>query len=332
MLTTSSTAEPIRAETVRSGMIESSDDLSGCIVDATGDLVVSFGDPNRPFFYRSSIKPFQAKVSLDLGAALPPEHIALACSSHSGLPAHLSIVGAILGQAGLDETALQTPRAWPLGESARRIVAFQGHRSSRPIFHNCSGKHAGWLAACVAAGLETARYLDPDHPLQQRVRTYLGDLTGIDSEPTGVDGCGAPTPRGTALGLARAFARLGHDDDLSEIRSACSRFPALVSSNDRNDGRLAQWWPGPMKGGAERVMACAGNGFAAVVKSHSGSGITPPAALGEMLAAVGLLSAAAVDALPDVLAPPVLGGGRPQGAIRIVIPATKRVSHLDKAP
>ena len=93
-----------------------------------------------------------------------------------------------------------------------------------------------------------------------------------------------------------------------------------MNGGDLPGGKLGAWWPGPVKGGAEGLMACAGNGFAAAVKSHSGSHELATAALGEMLAAVGMLSAAAREALRDVLAPPVLGGGRIQGRIRIVLP------------
>lgn len=319
MLATSSTAEPIRAETVRSGLVESVDELSACIVDDRGRIIRSYGDPDRPLFYRSAIKPFQAAVSLEFGADLPPEHLAVACSSHGGHPAHLAIVSKILENAGLDESALQTPLDWPLSGRAARLAAREGHRSQKRIFHNCSGKHAGWLAACSAAGMDIDTYLAPDHPLQQRIRKRLGELTGVEPKPVGVDGCGAPTLRGSVTGLARAFARLG-DDDLARVRTACARFPALVASNDLVNGKLGQWWPGPVKSGAEGLIACTGNGFGAAVKSHSGSYERATAALGEMLRTMGLLSPAATHALTDVLSPPVLGGGRKQGTIRTVIP------------
>lgn len=321
MLATSSTTEPIRAETVRSGLVESTDTLTGCLVDRNGNLLVGFGDIERPLFYRSAIKPFQAKIALEFGADLPAEHLAVACSSHTGLPVHRAIVRSILDHAGLDETDLQTPPAWPTTDRATRLLVATGTEEPRPIFNNCSGKHAAWLAACAASGHDTTTYLDPAHPLQHRIRSYVADLTGLDPEPTGVDGCGAPTLRGNVLGLARAFARLDTDPELARVKTACSRFPALVAGNDVVNGRLGQWWPSPVKGGAEGLMACAGNGFAAAVKSHSGSYQTATAALAEMLAGLGLLSAAARAALSDVLARPVVGGGRTQGTVRILVPA-----------
>lgn len=319
MLATSSTAEPVRAETVRSGVVESVDELTAAVVDARGRVIRSFGDPDRPLFYRSAIKPFQATVSLELGADLPPEHLAVACSSHAGHPAQLAIVSRILEHAGLDESALQTPPDWPLSAKATRLAVRAGHRRPLPLFHNCSGKHAGWLAACAAAGLDTATYLDPQHPLQQRVIRRLAEVSGVEPEPVGVDGCGAPTLRGSVAGLARAYARLG-DDEFTRVHAACSRFPALVAGNDLVNGQLGQWWPGPVKSGAEGLIACSGNGFGAAVKSHSGSYERATAVLGEMLRTMGLLSAAAVEALSDVLAPSVLGGGRKQGTTRTVFP------------
>jgi L-asparaginase II len=323
MLATSSTADPIRAETVRSGLVESIDELTACVVDTSGRTLVAHGEPDRPLYYRSAIKPFQAAVSLELGAELPPEHLAVACSSHAGHPAHLAIVTSILTGADLDESALQTPPDWPLSGRAARLAVARGSTRPRPLFHNCSGKHSAWLAGCVASDLDPGAYLEPEHPLQRRVVERLADVAGLDPEPVGVDGCGAPTLRGSTAALARAFARLGHDDAYAAVRTACSRFPALVAGNDLVNGKLGQWWPGPVKSGAEGLIACAGNGFGAAVKSHSGSYERATAALGELLRVMGVLSAAAADALADVLAPPVLGGGRPRGAIRIVLPSKR---------
>ena len=57
---------------------------SAVVVDDQGSVVASWGDPTQVMYYRSAIKPFQAKITQDLGADLPPEHLAVACSSHVG--------------------------------------------------------------------------------------------------------------------------------------------------------------------------------------------------------------------------------------------------------
>ncbi len=68
------------------------------------------------------------------------------------------------------------PPAWPADTS--EVVA-QVRRdgeaaAATPLAFNCSGKHAGFLAACAASGHDVATYLDPAHPLQRLVRMVTG--------------------------------------------------------------------------------------------------------------------------------------------------------------
>ena len=302
--------------TVRSGEIEATHDVSIVAVDATGKEIRTWGDSEVTFFYRSVIKPFQATVSLEAGAALAPEQLAVVCASHGGYPTHLSLVASVLSDAGLTPADLQCPAAWPRDGQARDLLIAAGHRRKRRIYHNCSGKHAGWLAACVAAGEPTATYLDPAHPLQQRVRTEIEELTGTPTEPIGVDGCGAPTMRGNLPGLARAFATLSTETRFARARLAMHRFPALVAANTMADGEFAAWWGGPVKVGAQGLIAAGRNGIGIATKSHEGSMEIATAAITEAARQIGLLSAVAVDALTDVRMIPVFGGERRVGSIQ----------------
>lgn len=186
------------------------------------------------------------------------------------------------------------------------------------IFHNCSGKHAGWLAACTVAGWDTATYLEPKHPLQESIVEIVYDLSGIDPTPTGVDGCGAPTLRGSIRGLARAFSRLGSDPELAPMARAMTRFGALVADNTRPDGRTGAWWGGPQKTGAEGIFAMTRGGVSVATKSHSGK---PEVAVAAALVAVqnvGALSPAMGAALVDQVQPPVFGGGRVVGRLELI--------------
>lgn len=142
----------MRFATVRNGLPESLHGVSIFATDATGAELYRSGDTDRPLFYRSAVKPLQATVALETGLYLPPEHVAIACASHSGWPAHIAIVRLMLHDAGLDERALQCPAVWPLSQSARDLQMRRGIRSAKRVFHNCSGKHAAMLAACVAQG------------------------------------------------------------------------------------------------------------------------------------------------------------------------------------
>ena len=78
-----------------------------------------------------------------------------------------------------DELAISAPRTAPARRSSRRCASCSLARgrpsttSERPpggppageVGHNCSGKHAGMLAACRANGWPFAGYRLPDHPV-----------------------------------------------------------------------------------------------------------------------------------------------------------------------
>jgi L-asparaginase II len=305
----------VRIATIRSGQIESTHDVSVAVTDARGRDIGEWGEPDITFFYRSVIKPFQGTVTQEAGADLSAEQLAVACASHGGYPIHLGLVKATLAQAGLDVDSLQCPPAWPRAPGARDLLIAAGHRRPARLLHNCSGKHSGWLAACVAQDWPIDTYLDTSHPLQQRVLSMMKELTGFDPEPAGVDGCGAPTPRGNLIGLARAFSTLSVDPRFAEAKMAVHRFPALVSSNTLPDGKFAAWWGGPVKVGAEGLIAAGRNGIGIAAKSHEGS--MPIAVVGIMEASrqLGLLPEVAQTALQDVARIPVYGGGQRVGVI-----------------
>jgi L-asparaginase II len=308
----------VLAHTVRSGLIESLHRGSAIAVDTAGKVLFEHGDPDRPIFYRSAIKPLQAMVAVRSGLRLSPEETAVTCASHSGFPIHIALVCKILRDAGLTEADLQTPPDWPIADAARDALIAAGHRSPRRIWHNCSGKHAGWLATCRHAGWDTATYRDPDHPLQRQILEIVGEATELTVTPTGIDGCGAPTLRGSVRGLATAFAKLSSDPQYALTALPVHRFPGLVGG-DREDSRLGAWWDGPMKGGAQGLLGGGRNGVGIAVRSEAGSSQIAVVAFIDIAARLGLLSEAAQQALAEDAAPAVLGHGRPVGTIQAVI-------------
>lgn len=305
----------MRFTIVRSGLGESTHDVDVCAVDAAGSELFSSGEPDRPMFYRSAVKPFQATIAIESGLDVAPEHLAVVCASHSGWPVHLTIVVGILTSAGLDALALQTPPAWPLSTGAGDLLQRRGTASPRPAFHNCSGKHAGMLAACVASGWQTESYRDPDNTLQTQILDLISEVTGVDSRPAGVDGCGAPAARGILRGLAGGFAALTIDDRFAEVAHAMSRFPALVADNERPDGLLGRWWGGPVKAGAEGSIGLSRHGIGIAAKARSGSSAAAVAGAVTAADSLGMLSDAMREALSTITEPVILGGGRAVGAM-----------------
>ena len=302
------------AEEVRSGLVETVHEGAVAVVTAGGELIASYGDVDRQFYLRSSAKPFQAAVSQACGAGLVREQLAMACASHDGQPVHVALVESILAGAGLKGDDLRNPPGWPLSRSAeRRLVAAGATRANR-IWHNCSGKHAGMLAATVASGWDPAGYLDPAHPLQTRITEFLRDTAG-PVEPVGVDGCGAPVFATTALAMGRAFARLATGSDLLEVFDAMHSFPALVSGVGNADAAIATHLDAVAKRGAAGVLGIGLRGrWGVAVKVWDGSGLVAGVAGVAALDQLGALTPHVRGLLAKHSHPPVEGGGKPVGS------------------
>lgn len=301
---------------IRTGLVEARHPVTVAAVDGHGRVVATIGsDLDRQFYFRSAAKPFQARISQDRGASLAPEQLAVACASHGGQPVHIAYVAQMLADVGLDAGALACPPALPRSESARlRLAARDG--APRSILHNCSGKHAAMLRACVASGWPAAGYTDPGHPLQRENAAYLEEVAGERVTPVGVDGCGVPAFRGTVPGLARAFARLSTDPHLAEVADAMYRFGSLTSDGDLPGGMLARWAGGPAKGGARGCLGLAWHGGVGIA-AKCWSGELAVAAIGviEMCERLGILSAHPRAMLQGLARPVVLGGGVPVGEL-----------------
>ncbi|MEX2424369.1 MAG: asparaginase [Acidimicrobiia bacterium] len=290
----------------------------GCVVafDSDGRMMGRFGDIERPFYVRSSAKPFQATVAVELGADLPPEHLALACGSHDGMPVHVAIVRQILAEGGLDETALACPTDRPLSRSADRLWASRGSTKPDRIFHNCSGKHAAMLRACVAQGWDIDSYLDPDHPLQQAQLAMMRDVGALVDDTLGIDGCGAPVFRVTARSLARAFTRMD-TRRFGRVRTAMHRYPALVSGVGNVDAEIAVELDAVAKRGAEGLLAVAVAGRGSlVVRCWDGSDRAVAVAAGHALRRLGWIGED--TPLANRLRREVRGGDEVVGSVRPV--------------
>jgi L-asparaginase II len=229
--------------------------MRGNVVEAVHRVHVAttdgayWGDPQLAFFLRSSAKPIQAIPFVEGYDDLADEEIAIACASHRAEPAQLAAVRRVLERAGASVDDLEN--------------GLQDGRPDGKLGHNCSGKHAGMLAACRAHGWPLHPYRAADHPLQQRIAELLG------GGETATDGCGVPT---FATTLERAASLLTRTPP--RIRAAMQARPELVGgSRGSIDTELMRLRPGWIaKGGAEGLFCAAhedGRGIA--LKSEDGA-------------------------------------------------------------
>lgn len=283
---------------------------------ADGTLVASSGEVDRPFYLRSAAKPFQAFVSQAHGADLQGMEMAVVCGSHRGEPAHIALVESLLARRGLDVSMLRCPPDWPLSPVAARRLLYSGEARAQRLWHNCSGKHAGFLAACVARGWPTESYLEADHPLQREVIRVVSELGGYPVDPVGVDGCGAPVLRTSARAMATLFARLATFTELRPVFEAMHRYPSLVGGTGAGDSAIATALHAAAKGGAQGCLGIAlPEGLGIAVKSWDGLGQVATVGAVATLEALGRLSPAARSHLIPHARPPVLGGGSPVGEL-----------------
>jgi L-asparaginase II len=315
-----SPSEPVLVEVTRSGMTESRHRGSVVALDADGSVALALGDVDSPVYGRSANKPLQAAAMVELGLDVVPDLLALVCASHNGEPVHVEGVRRLLAGAGLDASALRNTPSLPLYEPAAADVLRAGGGKER-ILQNCSGKHAGMLATCVINGWATESYQQPDHPLQQTISGVIASLTGEGIGHVGVDGCGAPAHAVSLTALARGFAAVATapaGTPPRSVRAAMTAHPDLVGGTGRDVTALMANVSGLVaKDGAEGVLAAAlPDGRAVAIKLSDGSWRGFAAVV---LAALDRLGAdtAGAEALRSSA---VLGGGRPVGEARAVLP------------
>jgi L-asparaginase II len=234
-----------------------------------GDVVAAAGDPGLVSFLRSSWKPIQAVALAESYDDLTDEELAIACASHQAEPAQLDAVRRLLARAGAGVDELEN------GEQAGRPEGRLGH--------NCSGKHAGMLAACRARSWPTRGYRLPGHPLQQRLLAELGPTLG-----EAIDGCGVPTYALTLRDSAALLLRVR-----PRIADAMRARPELVGGRGADDTKLMRELPGWIaKRGAEGLFCAASpEGIGVAIKVEDGNPRPLRPAMGALLAELGVEAA-----------------------------------------
>jgi L-asparaginase II len=306
-------ANPVLVEVTRGGVVESIHCGAAILVDADLNTVASWGDVDRPIFPRSALKPLQALAFVESGAAdrsgLDERHLALACASHNGEVRHTVTVGRWLADMGLDDDALACGPQVPGWAPSVQALAQAGLKPCR-VHNNCSGKHAGFLAAALAMGAPVAGYVGLDHAVQRHVFAALADMGDLQGPPPiGIDGCAAPNPAIPLSALARIMARFAAPDGLVPSRAAACRrivaamaaHPDLVAGHGRACTALMQECvPGTVvKTGAEGVFIgiLPTRGLGIALKIDDGATRASEAAITHLLVRLGVLAEDAPSAI-----------------------------------
>jgi len=252
-------AQPV-FEVTRGEIVESVHYGSIAVVDSTGRMTASHGDPKAVAFLRSSAKPFQALPFVERGGAehfgFTPRELSLACSSHEGSDTHVQAVEDLQRKIGVAERDLQCGSHPPGDLNAfKRLI--RNNEPPTPNRNNCSGKHTAMLAHARMRGLPLENYLDIDHPIQQDILASFAGmcLIPVQEIALGIDGCSAPNFAIPLYHAALGFARLCDPRELPEARAAaCRRITSAITAHPEMVSGRGEFDCELMKAGEGRIV------------------------------------------------------------------------------
>ena len=280
----------------RGSSVESVHRVHAVVCDSKGRILMKAGRADHETFVRSALKPFQALPALSSGASgsydFGDRGLAISCASHVGTAEHAREAFRLLWNAQLETDALQCPiPAW-------------GHS---PLEHNCSGKHAAFLATSRKMGWPLESYLQGDHPLQQEINRRVGEFLGLPAEELVAerDDCGAPTLLLQLSQMALLYAHLGASThaELEQVSRAMLAHPKLVAGDGRFDTELMSRSHQQVisKGGAEGVQCLSrtGDGLGVAIKVEDGSRRAKQAVALHLLRQLDWITQGSLDELED---------------------------------
>ena len=129
----------------------------------------------------------------------------------------------------------------------------------------CSGEHAGMLAACQQLGYPLDSYAEADHPLQRRVREIVAAVLRVEEADLvlATDGCSIPTFGAPIRTFALAYATLAAPEQaprgavdglagpMNRLREAMLAHPAMIAGDGTLDTAI-------MRLSAGRIVAMLG--------------------------------------------------------------------------
>ena len=278
-----------------------------CVVEG-GRVVRRKGDIERCAFLRSAAKPFQALTVVESGACdhfgFDRRELALVMGSHDGSPMHAQMAAGMLEKVGVSPDLLRCGGHTPLSREVAERYIREGYERGR-LEDNCSGKHAGMMAAAKMMDADVASYAEPDHPVQRRNLEQVARFSGVPPGEIRIatDGCAVPTFGIPVRAMAAAAARFGTPEGFDDETQSCVRrildavtaHPEMVAGPKRFDTKMMRAAPGRLfvKMGAEGVLLAGviGGSSGIAVKILDGRERALHAVMAVLLADAGLVNA-----------------------------------------
>jgi L-asparaginase II len=266
----------VLAEVTRGDVVESVHRGVVVVVDTGGTVVASAGNVDQLTYFRSAAKPFQAIPVVESGAAeafgFTERDLALSCSSHDSTPDHQRGVARMLEKIGVHEEDLRCGIS-PIADEQEQARSVLGLVWPSQLQCECSGEHAGMLAACKQLGYPLDTYVERDHPLQRRILEIVATALDMDEDELilGTDGCSIPTFAASIRRFAFAYATLacpqqsplkndaGLVEAIDRMRDAMVAYPVMIGNEGVLDTEIMQATGGRIvaKLGAEGLLCLA---------------------------------------------------------------------------
>ena len=255
---------PILCRVTRGDLTESIHVIFATVVDDSGNIVFSTGDPNYVTCIRSSLKPFQAAAAIRSGAVdaagFDEDEIALMCASHLGEDVHVKTAQKMLSKIGYTQDDYECG-IHPPADMLSRYELIRSGVEPTPLHNNCSGKHAGMLAIAKHLADSPKNYTNSDNIVQKTIYGALQDYSEIKDISMETDGCSAPTAFFTLETIAKLYQKLSTEDypELVRVFNAMSSFPYNVAGKGSFDTKFITALDGNAitKGGGESVRGIA---------------------------------------------------------------------------
>ncbi len=307
----------------RNKIIESRHEINALVMTAAGEVTNPFSNKHselqNEIFPRSAIKFAQALCFVQSGAIekfqLTEKHIAIACASHHAQKFHTDLVREWLATMNESENTLECGTHFPADEQTSHAMIKMGELASA-LHNNCSGKHAGMIAACKALGIDHKGYSDYHHPIQKKIRQILSQISDFDFQNAkwGIDGCAIPTYPVTLQVMARMMTaflpqRKNHEytKEAAIIVSAIQKHPEYISATDGYCTRIIRTTLGRIlaKTGAEGVYIAIDlkNGQVLALKAKDGQTRASRAALLWIMQDLNWINQSEFEALKPIALP-----------------------------
>nr|WP_209661732.1 asparaginase [Acetoanaerobium pronyense] len=213
----------------RGPVVESIHRGDAVVVNTSGEILYFIGDPYKYTYIRSAAKPLQT-INVFLSGAqnkfeFTDEELSIMCASHYGEDFHKKVIENMLEKIGLKMEDLNCGKTLSIKPEYAQIQLKENHIINQAN-NDCSGKHCGILASCIAKGYDLGGYTEDKHPVEQDILKVISMMCEIEPEDIklGVDGCSVPVHAMPIYNMALGYAKLANPNSLEKnVKEGCEK-------------------------------------------------------------------------------------------------------------